>query len=181
MRQSDLVVALLCTSALLGFAAPTRAAEAPATATPFQIPRALETEHHELHAELAKAMQAGGQTGTAAEGVAKVLHPHFVKEEQFALPPLGLLPALAAGTVTPDMGKVTAMTDKLKADLPEMLAEHRAIVGALQALIAAAKAERKPEYIRFAEELQLHAETEEQVLYPAAILVGEYVKLRLPQ
>jgi hypothetical protein len=71
------------------------------------------------------------------------------------------------------------MTDRLKTDLPQMLAEHRAIVGALQNLIAAAKAEKKPESLRFAEQLQLHAQTEEQVLYPAAILVGEYVKLRL--
>jgi hypothetical protein len=32
---------------------------------------------------------------------------------------------------------------------------------------------------RFAEKLRLHARTEEGVLYPAAILVGEYLKLIL--
>jgi hypothetical protein len=52
------------------------------------------------------------------------------------------------------------------------------VVAALKNLIAAAEAEKKPEYARFAEKLMLHAQTEEEVLYPAAILVGEYLKLR---
>jgi hypothetical protein len=34
-------------------------------------------------------------------------------------------------------------------------------------------------HARFAEKLMLHAKTEEEVLYPAAILVGEYLKLKL--
>lgn len=178
MRSETLVAVIGCATAVF-CAAPVRAAEAAAPASGLQIPRAVETEHQELHAELAKAIQTGGKTGAAANAVAKLLHPHFVKEEEFALPSLGLLSSLAAGTVSPEMGNVTAMTDRLKTDLPQMLAEHRAIVGALQNLIAAAKAEKKPESLRFAEQLQLHAQTEEQVLYPAAILVGEYVKLRL--
>jgi len=36
-----------------------------------------------------------------------------------------------------------------------------------------------PEHARFAEKLMLHAQTEEEVLYPAAILVGEYLKVKL--
>jgi hypothetical protein len=61
-----------------------------------------------------------------------------------------------------------------------MLSEHKAIVQTLDELGRAAKAERHPEVSRFVEELTAHAETEEQVLYPAAILVGEYLKLKLP-
>jgi hypothetical protein len=30
------------------------------------------------------------------------------------------------------------------------------------------------------EELATHAQTEEQVLYPAAVMVGEYLKLKFP-
>ncbi len=41
--------------------------------------------------------------------------------------------------------------------------------------------ENKEEYVRVAEKLLLHAQTEEQVLYPAAILIGEYLKLKLRQ
>ncbi|MBM2805071.1 MAG: hemerythrin cation binding protein [Deltaproteobacteria bacterium] len=144
-----------------------------------RIPQPLKLEHKELHAELVRATQAGGRTAAAAKAVAKVLHAHFVKEEEFALPPIGLLSSLARGKVDRSMRAVLAMTDRLKAELPEMLREHKTVVTALKKLIAAAKREKKPEHARFAEKLMLHAKTEEEVLYPAAILIGEYLKLRL--
>jgi hypothetical protein len=145
----------------------------------FKVPESLRLEHEELHAELVRATKAGGKVGDAAKAVAETLHQHFVKEEEFALPPIGLLSALAVGEADPDMKSVLPMTDRLKAELPEMLEEHKAVVAALEKLSAAAVAEQKPEYARFAEKLILHAKTEEEVLYPAAILVGEYLKLKL--
>lgn len=145
----------------------------------FKIPQPLKVEHEELHEELVKATKAGGKIGAAAKAVAKLLHPHFVKEEEYALAPLGLLSALAEGSITPEMGDVLAMTDKLKAGLGEMIEEHQAIVAALKKLSDAARQERKKGYERFAEKLILHARTEEQVLYPAAILIGEYLKVTL--
>ena len=60
-----------------------------------RIPESLKWEHEELHAELARATKAGGKTGEAAKAVAGVLHNHFLQEEEFALPPIGLLAALA--------------------------------------------------------------------------------------
>ena len=117
--------------------------------------------------------------GEAAKMVAKILHPHFVKEEEYAMPPLGLLPLLAEGKVTPDMKDVLAMTDKLKAELSQMLTEHREIVAALQELIAAAKKENKMKYVSFADKLILHAQTEEKVYYPTTILIGEYLKQKV--
>jgi hypothetical protein len=107
--------------------------------------------------------------------LAQLLHPHFVREEEFALPPLALLAELARSGVTPEMAEVLPMTRRLKTELPNMLAEHKQIVGALDRLRAAAGAAKLPEYERFAEALTLHAQTEEKVLYPAAILVGEHV------
>lgn len=145
----------------------------------FKIPESLKVEHEKLHAELVKATEAGGKIGDAAKAVAKILHPHFVKEEEYALPPLGLLSLLAEGKVTSEMGNVLAMTDRLKMELSQMLGEHKAIVAALKDLSDAAKKEKKMEYSYFAEKLMLHAQTEEEVLYPAAILIGEYLKLKL--
>lgn len=144
-----------------------------------EIPASLKAEHHELHEELVPLTKAGGKTGEAAQAVAKVLHSHFVKEEELAMPPLGLLRPLAEGRVLPEMAKIVELTDKLKRDMPTMLREHEAIVGALQTLAEAGKQENKPQAQRFADKLTQHAKTEEDVLYPAAILVGEYVKLKL--
>jgi hypothetical protein len=143
----------------------------------FQIPPSLKSEHEELHAELVKAIQAGGGIGKAAVSVAEVLHPHFVKEEEYALPPLGLLRLLAAGKVLPEMKNVFSMTDRLKRELLQMLEEHKAIVAKLQDLVEAAEKEGRREFAHFSEKLILHAKTEEEVLYPASILVGDCLKL----
>jgi hypothetical protein len=139
------------------------------------IPHPLRAEHDALHRQLALAIRAGGAVGEAAREVARLLHPHFVREEEFALPPLGLLEPIARSGVTPDMAGVLLLTQRLKAELPEMLAEHAQIVAALEKLRAAARDARFPEHEQFAEALILHAQTEELVLYPAAILVGEHV------
>ena len=144
----------------------------------FNIPRSLRLEHEELHVELAKAMVVPGILGDAAKNVARVLDPHFKKEEEYALPPLGLLPMLVGGKIRPEMREVLPMTDRLKVDLPHMLEEHKAIVAALHDLIEEARKARLPEHEHFAEKLTLHAKNEEEVLYPAALLVGEYIKLR---
>lgn|SRR5262245_19734979 len=144
-----------------------------------KIPKPLKLEHQELHGELVRATQAGGKTGAAAKSVARVLHHHFIKEEEFALPPLGLLDHLARGKINQQMRGVVFMTERLKAELVTMLREHKTVVAALKKLIAAAKKEKLPEYERFGEKLMLHAKTEEEVLYPAALLVGEYLKLKL--
>jgi hypothetical protein len=144
-----------------------------------EIPKPLKLEHEELHADLVEATKAGGKTGEAAKAVAKLLHSHFVKEEEFALPPIGLIAVLARGEIDEQMRSVLTMTDRLKTELPQMLQEHEAVVAALEKLIVAAKKENLPEHARFAEKLILHAQTEEEVLYPAAILVGEYLKLKL--
>jgi hypothetical protein len=149
------------------------------TATPYEIPSSLKAEHKELHETLVKYTKLTGKTGAAAKELARVLHPHFEKEEQYALPQLGLLPALAKGQTSGDMRGVVAMSDKLKEDFDEMLSEHKQIVVALDKLQKAAKEERRPEVVRFTESLKLHAKTEEEVLYPTAILIGEYLKLKL--
>jgi hypothetical protein len=142
------------------------------------IPAALKVEHEKLHATLSEAIRLPGQTGQAAKRVAAVLHEHFVSEEEFALPPLGLLGPISEGRTTSDMQEVISLSDRLKAEMPRMLSEHQAIVEALEHLGRAATAERHPEVSRFVEELTAHALNEEQVLYPAAILVGEYLKLK---
>ena len=145
----------------------------------FEIPRPLKIEHEELHEMLRKATKEPGDIGDSAKAVAEIMHPHFLKEEEYALPPLGLLSDLAQGKIVPEMEEVLVLTDKLKADLNHMLAEHKSIVAALEKLSAAAKEAGKMEYAKFAEALMLHAQTEEEVSYPTSILIGEYVREKL--
>jgi hemerythrin HHE cation binding domain-containing protein len=145
----------------------------------FPIPQPLVTEHGALHETLARAVKEPGALGVAARQVEAVLHPHFQREEEIALPPLALLPRLARGEVSPDMADVLRMTDQLETELPQMLADHQKIVDALARFRKAATAAQRHEFVEFADELTLHAKNEEQILYPTALLVGRYVKLRL--
>jgi hemerythrin-like domain-containing protein len=161
-----------------------------------KIPESLEAEHEELHEQLYKGIKEGGKVGEAAKAVADILHPHFKKEEEYALPPLGLLSSLvseeheqmrrggggggeADSKIRQDIkNNVISMTDKLNADLSHMIEEHNEIVAALNNLIEIAKVDNKTDLVAFAEKLKLHAKAEEQVLYPTAILIGKYLKLK---
>lgn len=145
---------------------------------PTAIPQPLKEEHDELHEELVRATKHPGAVGEAARQVARLLHPHFVAEEEYALPPLGLLSAVARGETPAGAGQALAMAERLRKELPRMLDEHRAIVEALDSLIEAAKRENQPEPARFAEKLKLHAQTEEEVLYPATLVLGEVLRHR---
>jgi hypothetical protein len=156
-------------------------ADAQVPAAGFEVPKAMKSEHEELHADLERLTMAGGRTGEAAKDVAALLEKHFTNENAYALPPLSLLVPLSEGKFSCSMTGVLNMTDKLQAEMPNMLAEHKEIVAALQKLTTAAKAESKPDGIRFAEMLTAHAQGEEQITYPTALLIGLYVKGKAAQ
>lgn len=136
-------------------------------------------EHARFRQELERATTVGGETADAARAVLKVLVPHMLREEEFAVPPLMLLPRLARGEFTPDMATILPKAERMKAELPRMLKEHELIVDALRRLLQAAVKERHDGYAGFAQKLIHHAQQEEEVFYPASILVGEYIRLRL--
>ena len=144
------------------------------------IPDSLRAEHEEIHAALVRTTTAPGEVGVAARELAAVLHPHFVREEQIALPPLGLLAPLARGEFSPEMLDVLPLTDSLRAELPGMLEEHKAIRAATVRLGEAARAEGNTAAARLAVQLALHAQSEEELFYPAAILAGDLVRARAP-
>lgn len=143
-----------------------------------QIPASIRAEHEEIHATLVEATRVAGRIGIAAKAVADVLHPHFVREEQIALPPLGLLASLARGEKPENAASILAMSDTLKTELPRMLEEHKVIRAAVEVLGKVAKSAGAEKYVQLAEQLAQHALTEEEVLYPAAILIGDLLRAR---
>lgn len=143
-----------------------------------RIPESLRAEHAEIHAQLERATRARGGVGVAARALAALLQPHFVREEQIALPPLGLLAPLARGERGSALRSVLPMTDSLRAELPRMLEEHRAIRAATLRLGQAARTAGNAPVERLAEKLALHARSEEEIFYPAAVLVGDLVRAR---
>ena len=140
------------------------------------IPLSVQAEHKEIHGQLETAMKRTDAIGAAARELAQVLHPHFVREEQIALKPLGALQALARGAHVADADVLRAMADSLERELPRMLDEHKAIAAVVTKLQRAAVAAGAEEWVRFAQQLKQHALAEEEVYYPAAILAGRQLR-----
>lgn len=143
------------------------------------IPESMRIEHRALHDRLRAAVGSGGETAVAAQSLVEIMRPHFREEEEYALPPLGLLPRLARGEIDPAMRAAIPLTEALAARLDRHVREHVEIGRALDVLADVARGEGKMEFVELAEEVRLHARNEEEILYPAAILVGEHLKLRL--
>jgi hemerythrin superfamily protein len=137
-----------------------------------KIPQSIQTEHEELHGELARAIKAGGKTGEAARTVLKVLQPHMAREEEFVAPALALLQPAAEGKLTEAMAAALPRIAMLESELPRMIAEHVRIVETLRDLVRAATEENQAGFARLAQVLIAHAQQEEEILYPAALLVG---------
>ena len=142
-----------------------------------KVPNSLKSGHEALYAGLRRAMREPGPTGEAAQKLMQVMDGHMMREEKFALRPLGLLKALASGETPADLAEAVAIVEGLKREMPQMIDEHRQISELLRLFAREAEAAGKPEYVQLAEDLVVHAQIEEDVLYPAAMLVGAYAAL----
>lgn len=186
MKPSHGVVACaLVLTLAAGSFYPQAAAEAkqpgssPMTTPALATPSSIVEEHKHIHHQLDEALGSGGKTAVRARAVAEVLEPHFKAEEAYAMPPLGLLGALANDQPVSagQRREALRMAGELRRHYPQMIQEHQQIQAALEALASAAREEHKPEVLAFAETLMLHAQNEEQVLYPTTLLIGKYLEL----
>ena len=116
--------------------------------------------------------------GLADDTAQSIIVPHMQREVEFALPSLALLRDLADGSISEDMAPVLLLVDRFRRWLPEMFSDHRDIAMVMMDLEAAAMDDRKPEFARVVPRALLHTEME-VVIYPASLLVGQYLGLRL--
>ncbi|HET9429601.1 MAG TPA: hypothetical protein VFO70_00430 [Chitinophagaceae bacterium] len=143
-----------------------------------EVPPSIKKEHEYFLDKIYKITLFRDSTGLAAVKLNDLMQHHFKEEEDFVLPPLGLLPSMAIGKLPEQSKEVTLMTDKLRSQLSHMIAEHQMIKVYLDEMMHAATKENHLEIIEFEKELHQHAKTEEEIFFPAAILIGEYLKLK---
>jgi hypothetical protein len=129
-----------------------------------------------LRDRLARASAETGAVGDAARSIERILIPHLKLEEASVLPPLGLLRGLVYEVR--DAKAVIAFVDEIERGVPERIKEHRAILDGAKRLQDACQREGKREFLSLADQLWTHAVLEDQVLYPAAILVARYLSLK---
>jgi hemerythrin HHE cation binding domain-containing protein len=142
-------------------------------------PSSLEEEHKEIHEILEKILSSSGDTANMAKQVQSRLQPHFEKEEQLSIPVLGALQPYVNGTLTEETrNQAIQISQQFKQEYPTMLEEHKQIVAALDNLENTAMQENRQDAISFIADLKSHALNEEQVTYPATIIVGELLELQ---
>ena len=112
--------------------------------------------------------------------MARILQTHVRKEEAYALPPLGMInDALKPAPDPLQSREVALLADELQTHMKDMLAEHRMLRAALQEFVTAAREAKRVDLADVAVRLLAHIRLEEEVIYPAAVLLGEYLKLKL--
>jgi hypothetical protein len=143
------------------------------------VPSSIMEEHESLLDRAYQFTRLPDSAGIAALKLYEMMMHHFKEEEDFAFPPLGILPMLASGVVPEEGEKIIRLTKRLQTQMPVMLAEHQMAGVYLDELKQAADEEYLPEIIEFESDLHRHAALEEEVLFPAAILIGKYLKLTI--
>lgn len=141
-----------------------------------KTPKSLKTGHANLYIDIEAIANINDEIGKKAKELADALFQHFKKEEEFALPPLSLLLMLAEGRWEVDEKLAIEMSDKLRDNLLEMKKEHQEINKIVEEFKILAQKENHAKALHFARDLTMHIDIEDQVLYPATILIGHYLK-----
>ena len=142
------------------------------------MPSSIKNEHDSLLAQLHVITLFQDSTGIVAITLLELMEHHFREEENVVFPPLGLLPSLASGEIPEKSEEIIQLTEKVKSQLTHLSVEHQLIKARMGELVQAAAKENHPEIIAFIHDVDKHATVEEEVYFPAAILVGEYLKLQ---
>ena len=142
------------------------------------IPSSIKNTHVKLLAQIHQFTLIQDSSGRVALKIEDFMQHHFKEEEDFMLPTLGLLPLLINGQLPEKKETIIALSEKATAAMDHMSAEHQLITAYIKELKQASKKDNLPKVIAFENDVVQHAESEEEVFFPTAILIGEYLKLK---
>lgn len=143
------------------------------------VPSSIKKEHENLLEQIHRITLFRDSAGLVARKLNDLMQHHFKEEEDLALPPLGVLSLLASGEIPEQSHDIIVWTEKLKSQLTHLSVEHQLIKAYMDELRQADTNGSHPEIIAFEKEVHKHANIEEEVFFPAAILIGEYLKLKV--
>lgn len=140
------------------------------------VPASIKKEHTELLDRVHGFTLFNDSTAAIAVKLEELMQHHFKEEEDYVLPPLGLLPLLAAGQQPDHTEEVMGLIEKMKSQMIHMDAEHQMIKALLDELKTVAVKKNHSAVLEFDSALRHHALTEKEILFPTAVLIGEYLK-----
>ncbi len=143
-----------------------------------EVPSSIKQKHEYLLEQAHKMTLFNDDSTPIALKLEEMMQHHFKEEENFILPPLGLLPMLANDQMPAQSKEIILLCEKMKSQMDHMSAEHQLIKAYIDELKQASSKENLPEIIEFETEVFKHAISEEEVFFPTAVLIGEYLKLK---
>lgn len=139
-----------------------------------KTPEAIIHGHANLCLELNEITKTYSNLQKQTHLLKEVMTKHFNKEERYGLPPLGLLLNLSEGNWELDEDAIIKMTNALNLNLEELKEEHENIAKHIIELKIIAEKENYLDLKRFINNLEIHMELEDQVLYPTSNLIAKY-------
>lgn len=145
---------------------------------PTDIPSSILLSHNSDVDRLTQLTHRAGALGAAAEKALDLLKRHHKREVDYILPPLTLIPALAAGKFSPEMRWAIEMSDRVKANREEIFQEHVAITEVMTALRIEAEKVDDRDAAEFAEDAVADSVADMEIQEPTSVLVGEILRAR---
>jgi len=181
MRQrSSTVPALTLAAFMAALAAPWAFAAVQPGPSQHLIPQSLIVEHQDTLDRLTALARRRGEVGQEARKALALFKAHTAREQEFILPPLTLLPDLAAGKVTPDMAWALTMADRVKTEHEQIYQEHVQVTDAMTALYNAGKRAKDKEAMDFAQAGVADSLNDSELLEPMVLMIGDYLRSKLP-
>lgn len=140
-------------------------------------PRSLQLQHEQIVRRLEHlATTRNGAVAATARRAAAFLKAHYAKEEEFVLPPLGLLSTILSNPNPSDLDRAVAMAERTKAALKELMDDHVQITALMNELIGAGNQHNDEELVRLATRVAAQSLNDIEVNQPATILIGEFIR-----
>jgi hypothetical protein len=141
------------------------------------VPSGIKKEHESLLQQIQALAAYQDSTGVRARKLQELMIHHFKEEETYVLPQLGLLDALTRDEMPEETQKIIQLSEQFRSQRTHISAEHQMIKAHLGEMAIAAKSDSH--YINtFLKEIERHAALEEEVFFPASILVGDYITMK---
>ena len=143
-----------------------------------EVPSSIKKTHEHLLERIHGMTLYKDSSSLIAIKIEDLMIHHFKEEEDLILPLLGLLPLLANEKIPEENKDIIFLSENVKTQIGHMSAEHQLIHAYIDELKQAANDENLHEILEFEKEVIHHATTEEEVFFPASIIIGEYLKLK---
>jgi hypothetical protein len=140
-------------------------------------PRALAHVHDVLLDQLSYAVSLDSRTGEIARELDGVLKEHLRREDDTMNPVMSALVDMAGGHWPSDADRLGQRFQAAEGAYTRLLGDHAKIAALIGRLNEAAREDGEEEVVRLCDDLLVHLQLEEEVLYPAAVIAGRYLRL----